>query len=67
MTEIIYGSNDFKEPKLVHSGFKIFLELQLSFSPSRALVTKIPNRKAYYFCLFPGQPIRSQICKALSL
>ena len=31
MTEIIYGSNDFKEPKLVHYGFKVFLELQLYF------------------------------------
>jgi hypothetical protein len=57
MTEIIYGSNDFKEPKLVHNGFKVFLELQLYFrnlfvqAGVQSFGKKKSNRTAYGFDL----------------
>ena len=57
MTEIIYGSNDFKEPKLVRNGLKDFLSCNCtsgtfqSKQRCRALVTKNSNRTAHDFDL----------------
>ena len=57
MTEIIYGSNDFKEPKLVHNGVEVFLELQLNFrhlsvwGGVQSFGNQISNHKTYDFYL----------------